>query len=453
MLAKSFRQTGLFTLLFFVVIMTVGQPVPNVYPKVGDSCPSFILKNLHYYSKSKIHSSELHGKPIILDFFSAGCSACFRSFPMVSALSKQFKGQVQFFLIGKTSSGLQEQYEKYMKHFGINLPVEYDDSSLWNQFGIVQVPYTIWIDSAGIIQYITDALALGKDRIDNLLSGKKQSLTVMDNAFVIRNENLGYKYYDPSKRFLLSGNGGSDTNYLFRSILSNWDRKCYWVSDVFISATNGNRLNEIGMNLDMLYRLAYGDTVMTVSPPEIGEIAGTQLNHYGQWANQLVLETSRKSIFDFDFNIPKNIFSYSLEIPNFSPSAERLQHIMQHDLNNYFNYDVTVEKRKMPCWILVSNGMLSSTLRTMGGNPSITSDNTQFILQNEPINYIINILWYYNQGGLVFFNETGIDYNIDIGMHCIFSDFEDVKKELNRNGLDLIKAEREMKVIVIRDPR
>ena len=47
-------------------------------------------------------------------------------------------------------------------------------------------------------------------------------------------------------------------------------------------------------------------------------------------------------------------------------------------------------------------------------------------------------------------NETGIQGNIDITMDALLTDRNQVIRELRKNGLDLVKGTRVMKVLVIR---
>jgi hypothetical protein len=70
-----------------------------------------------------------------------------------------------------------------------------------------------------------------------------------------------------------------------------------------------------------------------------------------------------------------------------------------------------------------------------------------------PVSALINNIWGFNQDERTFLDETGIQGNIDLEMDCIWTDLNDVKKELRKNGLDLVKGEKKLKVLVIRDPQ
>jgi len=51
----------------------------------------------------------------------------------------------------------------------------------------------------------------------------------------------------------------------------------------------------------------------------------------------------------------------------------------------------------------------------------------------------------------IYLDETGISGNIDITLDCIMNDLDDLKRGLQVNGLDLVKGEKEMQVVVIQD--
>jgi thiol-disulfide isomerase/thioredoxin len=445
------------TLVYFILVIfqinirAFSQPIANNFPKIGDRCPDFILKDLHYYSKKTAKSTEFRGKPVILDFFSVGCEACFASFPALNRLKKEFEGRVQFFLIAKKSRGLQKQYEKFIKHYKLSLPVEYDDSTIWNQFGVLLVPYTVWIDSIGIIRQISTSFALTRDRLNSFIQGKRLELTVSLNQNSQKNEENGYMFYDPKKPFLIGGNGGLDTAFSYRSVFANWDSRSYFHRDLFISSKNKSQVNEIGVPLEVLYNLAYGDTVNSIYPTDPEEEKIGVPNQYGKWARTPLIESARKYLFDYDIDSARNVFSYSLKIPDSLGKPENLQKIMRRDLESYFHFRVSVETRKMPCWKLVADSDKVRLLKSKGGNPEYNADFTSLSMTNLPFLYVLAIIWGSNQREDVFIDETGIDFNIDLKMNCIWLDLNDIKRELIKNGFDLVKAEKEMKVIVVRD--
>lgn len=52
-----------------------------------------------------------------------------------------------------------------------------------------------------------------------------------------------------------------------------------------------------------------------------------------------------------------------------------------------------------------------------------------------------------------FVDETGITENVDFSIAADMTDLADIKKQLNKMGLDFVKGTKKMKVIVISDPK
>jgi thiol-disulfide isomerase/thioredoxin len=451
----------LLVLIFILCFCNKGvsqKTTPNRYPKIGDTCPAFRLNNLHYYKKSKADYSDFKGKPIILNFFAGGCKASFLTLPKLYELKKEFDGKVQFILIGNPDpisnvgharSFLQEQYEKYQKYYHLDLIVNYDDSvsTLWNQFGVHGVPYTVLIDSTGNIRYLTTAGALTADRINKFIRGERMNLVVANNL------GDSEMYYDPTKPLLIGGNGGPDSAFSYRSILSNWDYRTDFHRINYISSKNRNQINVTGADLGLLYCLAYGDTVEFILPPFPEEINAKVRNTYSQWYTLPVLNTKRKGLFKFDEFSGENLFNYSLIVPDSMANPLALQKMLKKELENCFSFKVSVEIRRMPCWKIVRYGNASISLRTKGGEPYWEESFSGVSFKNQPVSSLLLQIWSYYQLGPTFIDDTGINYNIDLDLKANMTDINDIRKALRKNGLDLVKGEKWLKTIVIRDQK
>ena len=125
--------------------------------------------------------------------------------------------------------------------------------------------------------------------------------------------------------------------------------------------------------------------------------------------------------------------------------------MMQRDLTNYFNKTATVEWRKMPCWKIIAENNTGNICKTKGGEPEWEGSFSGFRLQNQPMNSLLVEIWGFFQTEPVFIDETGINYNIDLKIDAVMTDIHDIQKELQKYGLNLVKGEKEMKVIVVRD--
>jgi hypothetical protein len=112
----------------------------------------------------------------------------------------------------------------------------------------------------------------------------------------------------------------------------------------------------------------------------------------------------------------------------------------------------------MPCWNLIANQRAIDMLKSKGISWTAETGksfapNTGFQLLNQPVMQLINALGLSFQNEPPFIDNTMISGNIDIEIAALLTDFEDVKKALRKNGLDLVKGKKKMSVIVIRDPK
>jgi thiol-disulfide isomerase/thioredoxin len=433
--------------IFNFISLTILAQIHNVYPKTGTACPDFTLKNIVYFKKPQASSSDFRGKWLILDFWTSRCASCIESFPHTNKLRQEFKDKVEFMLIGLDDKHIRSLYERVKSRYNLDLPVAYD-TTLFTKFGVPSVPHLIWIDDKGVVQAITGKEELSSDNIRAFLAGKKVSLPEKIN---IGDKEKRAHSYDYTKPFLIKGNGGNDTAYMYRSILADWKPSMgviVYDPDYFNTFIYPNQVLVIGIPLINLYEMAYGDTIphrpLLFNPPKP--------NNYGKYWIEPILEVKDQSPFKFDYSLGLNLFSYNLTVPPVKANKRYLQEIMQRDLQNYFGYIVKIEDRVMPCWKLIADKNVIQKFKSKGGTPKLDGDGLSGqVFINQPISAVISILWGQNQNEPPIFDETGLDFNVDLTIDAILHELGDVKNSLRKSGLDLVKGEKKMKVIVISD--
>jgi thiol-disulfide isomerase/thioredoxin len=418
------------------------------YPIIGKRCPEFTLYNVRYFPQSKISLKDFAGKWLILDFWTRYCPTCIKSFPETNQLAEIFKGRVQFILVGYEDNYIKPLYDKVKARYELQLPIAFD-TALFSKFAIPSVPHVVWIDDKGLVRAITSNQELNVENVEAFLGGTNPTLPEKMNAVT---KSLKLKAFDFKKPYLVNRNGGDDTGYLFRSVLTNWTPSfsiISYESDCFkTSPYKTNEVLVLGSPLFCLYEMAYGDTVphrpLLFDPPRV--------NNYGKYWVRPLLRMKDTTDFAFDYSTGKNLFCYNLTVPHEKADIRYMQKIMQRDLQNYFGYKVQVENRHMPCWELVATNSARLQLKSKGGHTHIDGDGiTGQTLINQPISVLISIIWGQNQDEPPIIDKTGIKNNIDISIDAILSDIKDVKKALRKHGLDLIMSKREMKTILIYD--
>ena len=426
-------------------------PSSNSYhklPEVGKPIPDFTLSKLTHYKSIKASSRDFKGKWLILDFWETGCISCIKSFPKINLFQQQFKGQVQFVLVGATDnewntiSATEALFEKLRVKQNLNLIAAYD-SALWVNWKIWSYPYMIIVDPLGIVRVISHGKDITAEKIQQLLDGQHPAF-----------ESVNLTTFNVDQQDSVNGKAAMDSNLLFRSILrkasANEEFSFPNIEDR-ITDERLKRTTYVASRIPLiyLYFIAY-----TGKPPfwAMGDSLCEKMYPLP------VLEISDTSLFSYDKSVStaKGYYDYSLTVSSNKATSVIFMEIMQRDLKSYFGYDADIEYREVPVWKLVATPNANEKLKTKGGMPYYSGEGLSggaagFTWRNGKANLLINVVKrYLDTGGIPVFDETGLTGNIDITIDALMSDMHLVTSELKRNGLDLVKGEKGMNVIVIR---
>lgn len=435
------------SLMTVVTVLSQSHPVPEL----GKPMPDFTLNKVTHYEKKAVSLEDFKGKWLFMDFWFTGCIACIKSFPKVSELQKTFKDEAVFLLVGlndqKFNNGIENLYERLREKQGLVMPVAYD-SILAERWNIQSMPYILVVDPQGVVRYITDGRNLTIEAVKRLTNGEEVSLFPHGQV----RENLDF---DALNAF------GTREKLLFQSILTEWNGEKQYVPSSF--STPAKDMESYGefklvmVPLFWLYNYVYFRNVISPLWPS------DSLYHvvYPYPA----LEIKDSSLFEYDYKIEvgKGTYNYNLVFPpSKKVTTKYILDKMQEDLKTTFGFEASVETREMPVWKLVTKDKNSPRrLKTKGGEPSFEAQGGSFgpggfTMRNLTMDKFLEFATAYLRAGdkmpIPYFNETDITTKIDITMDCDMTNFEAVVKELQKNGLDLVKGTRKMKVVVIKDP-
>jgi hypothetical protein len=259
-----------------------------------------------------------------------------------------------------------------------------------------------------------------------------------------------------------STNGGIDSSFIGRSLLTRWSPKMpqdYHYG--WLDFPPNGTAEAMGFDLGSLYRIGY------FGLPRWMPLDSQAL--YNTINQNLILQTSQKNLFntaDGKLNMA-NLFSYSLSLPLIKASSKILRKSLLDDLNRYFNLKSELATRRVEVYKLIVVDMKKVLkLKSKGEKPymdGFTSKGVGVTFLNTPLSYLTShlslqegISSYYKQIGLNGFapaiiDETNLDINIDLEFSADNRDFSESVAELNKHGLDLVKSEMEMTCIVISD--
>lgn len=408
-------------------------------PVFGEPSPDFTLHGISNWKKKTASLKDFKGRWLVIDAWTVGCVSCPASFPKMNELHNRLRDKATFLILGKEHRLARSWYERYRLRDNLVLPYVFD-SLFFEKFGIRTVPKLIIIDPNGILVTIT---------VDKPSVEKLNALFQGSNPFqhmVAEEDKIDF---DSGKPFALHNNGGPDDQFLFRTMLTRWKRGQTVEDPDFSGQNNWNTNNKngmqmLGMPLELLYQHAYFDR---------GYYTFQDTAFYGKLWRGVVLELKDSSLFHYDYRTGQNIFCYSLLVPDSLATTERLREQMKKDLQNYFGYKVAIEQRDMPVWEARATRNLEH-LHSGGGRQkefSSFGSNDRFGYQNVPVYYLWNTIANLHQEQPPIIDKTGIDFNIDMELDALPTDFDSIIAGLEKQGIKLVKSTKKMKVIVIRE--
>ncbi|WP_316818404.1 TlpA disulfide reductase family protein [Pedobacter nyackensis] len=464
---KTYKLIGIQLLIASVQLLTNSAKSQNInYPETGKLLPDYTLTDVRNYPEKKLTLSKKKGKWLILDFWSSVCGGCIQSFPKMNKLAETFKDDVQIVMIGMCSAtGEGATSEKKTKKLynmleeknGLKFTVAFD-TVLQRLYGVKTVPHILIVDPAGIVNVITTGI--DEATVRGLLSGNSVSVRKSLN----RSEALELEQnYNTSIPFLTSGktsNGGNDTSFLFRSLLSKANRGItpYYKSVPFEMYPIGDKamFEEYSISVINLYQLAYiGYSVPSLLRED---------ERYGKdWPVPLI-ETNDSTKLKFitsDYVTGMGRFCYSLTVPIEKANTGLPISIMKQDLKNYFGLEGVIENRVMPIWkLVVIDNKRVERLRSNNASSNILINKSDskfggidFIgaTMEQVLDACRGPVQIGRKSENIFVNETNIPYKVDIKFKANLVDLEEVRAGLRKNGLDLVRGTKEMRVLILKD--
>ncbi len=377
-----------------------------------------------FYKDNWTTISGLEGKSVIIDAFTSGCIICFKSLPKINNWQHKYREQLQFLLVGKKDAAIEKTYERFRARYDLNLPVNFDPAVM-EILGCRSFPEYIWINAEGVIKAITGSKELNEDNIQLFLSGKEINLGAEPEKI----------QFNASRLYLVNGNGGNDSNYLYRSVLTAWSKGQPVITPQRLLVKN-NSFQVLGITRDQLYKYAFtGMSFWSVED-----------SLYERFYPFPVAENTDSVCIP---STDDPLYCYSLSYPDIGTGNEsKLREIIYQDLERIFKLEAGVKRLQIPVWHLVlkdgdtseiaSQNKVFSGSRTYGG----------IHVKAFPMTEFIRFLQMNNPLAGPFINDTGIKGLIDISFDAVISDIDDLRKGLQSVGLDLKKENKEMDVIV-----
>lgn len=430
--------------------------------RVGDKMPNIPLGSMinNYTGKTKF--SDFKGKLIILDFWTTSCTNCMAAFPKMSELQKEFDDQIQIILVNsfENSNEIKERLLKQRKAVIIpnNLPCITNAESLRKLFPHRYVPHHVWVDEDGVVRLIGSSFNTHEQKIRELLAGNKISY--------ISNSNLpNTDLYKQNPVFsLINTNTENLVQYSsfftkYNDDFANAGAKCY-IEKKMDSISGVLRNCYVNMSVLELYDMALKRQVRKMQVNDI--YTGNEWPRY----LLLVKDTTRYTtsfipgleITDLDYR--KCSFTYEQILPMNVHEHEAREYMLQ-DLNRFFGalYGVEgrIEKRKIFCYVLVRTSEQDKLNKAKTNSLAVIDQNNKKLKHyiDRGLKSVLNSisLSIFKENRNIFLDETGYSGKVNMllpdskEIHSL----EDLRNALKPYDLDVLKQEREIEMVVIKE--
>jgi thiol-disulfide isomerase/thioredoxin len=381
---------------------------------------------LYNYKNEKLSLAELKGKFVIIDFWGTFCIPCIRAFPKLDSLQKKFGDSLQILLVA--TDGYQRAKHFYETRRKANNPMYLPctiNRSMVKYFQVQSVSTYAWIDDKGYIKAITDESQLTEKNIADFLKGQMGKVREKEKTVII-----DYKKPLAEVAKEIDSNSG-----VYRSMLTRYLKG---VRSAMTTGKKGlNRLFAYNSSIRNLYQIAYGDSTGFLP------------------SNRIVIESAHPEKITMpkneDFEIWKlnNTVCYEITVPE--AKCDSIQKMMCDDLKQLFGYNVYQECQVKKCLVLkAEKGFRFLEDTTIA--PKVSYNTGGIIVTNYPFQQLVEMIDHYNRDK-IFFDETGLTGKIDITIQAMMNDVDALNKELKRYGLSLQYEDRQVQMLVIKDPR
>lgn len=399
--------------------MAQNQPVPEQGLAIGQTVPDVSLHTMVNYSAPSAKLSDFKGKLVILDFWATWCGTCLGAMPRLDALQQELGDQLQIILVNTqntrdTEEKVLEYFDKRKRPDGqrFRLPSALNDSTLLKLFPHQLIPHYVWIGPDGKVKAITSSEQVTAENIRRVLEDSSPRLSLKKDL------NLQYPLF-------------SDPDLPADNLM----HYAIFLQGKMDGLPGGIKYRKSG---DTVHGIAMMNTSVLSMYKKAGHTLFPDLKDKG-----LVLELSNPD----DSEAP--LYSYDIVVP--PHQAGMLYRHMLDDLNKYSGYHGRIEKRKTDCLLLVRKGRQAG-FQSKGGKPAnrlYSKESPQ--LKNMPLSVLVARLNSADALALPVLDATRHTGPVDLEIKAPFNDLSALRKELQRYGLDLVKARRKIERLVVSD--
>lgn len=427
---KSFYKLNIIFLFLSIVVQAqeVGVSKQSLTDasirslKIGDQVPTILMAKIINYKSKQANTNDFKNQLLILDFWDTYCGSCIEALPKLDSLQRIFSSKITIMPVTYQPEALVRNFFQTNPNVkNLQLPCVVEDKVLRSHFKHRLISHEVWIYK-GVVKAITGTEYVTATNIHKILNGERLNWPIKDDDF----------QFD-AKKNLFSLNQESKfqkQNQLFNSY----------------SALAGYRSGidyKEGITYDSLtHRIYFYNQSIVGAYTKV--LTSIERKNFFVGPNRVILEvrdTSKylynKSGFEQEWK-EKNQFCYEM-VSTVARDKRQFLKMLVDDLNNKLGLYGRFEKRLMKCLVLVKKGSdaLVDRLPEEQGGMSIST--IAFLELDAKRKYPPTV------------DETG--FNGSIKLKAFDGSLEGLRKEMKRQGFDIIEVEREIEMLVITETK
>ncbi len=418
--------------LLLVTRQSIAQSVDIIPIGIGQKLPEHLKSYINQSVSPQVDLFSGTKRLIILDFWCKSCKSSITALPKMQALQDEFNQTIQ--IVPVTPLSDDEVKSVYAKWFTeeIKLADITGDSLLKKYFPHRGVPHHVWINSEGIVEYITYGGSATSKTIASFLQGKKPKLPYKIELGAI----------ESSKPLWAKENGPLADRIRYYSYVSGWIQDYAGGGITKFSDTVHGSIGIRYWNLTLLslYKIAYSETDeglfednrrIITDPSSITLFSSDKDNDPDEW--------NRNNRVCYEISIPKE-------------RKHELYTIMQQDLDRYFDYQVRVETRPVKSLCLVRTSVKNKiNINTEEPTKIVLTDTALDIKSGNLDRSLLGRLREANAGlSTPILNKTGLSGKVAMRLNCSLRDITALRRELKKYDLDLVEEVVPLKMLVIK---
>lgn len=417
----------------FLSLSTSGQQQRRSKLKVGDVVPDIDLNMILNSPYRNLKLSDFRGKIVILDYWNKWCGSCLEAFPKLQILQKKYKDQVVIIPVSFLhKQQVVKDFLSNRKKLGLEIKLpfvvfENTQNKLFELLPTVGYPHCIWINKAGKVLSISSTEYINDDNIQRSLKGEKLEMSERDFQMDFNN----------SKPLLTGGNGGTDTAFVYRSLLTKFNNSInYTINKEFDS----NRKRVYAFNQSSLELIKYSLYKGVSKDPYNQYVVFDGIN-----TNDFIFNGSKNERYKWE---QKNQYCYDLILPPEFPD-DQVFNVMHEDLSRFFNIRSSLEIQWTNCLVLRRIDTIDRIKSKTGKlDLSYSADKTNISMKGATIPTLISFITM--EDSPIIIDDTKYTSLIDIKINISKPfNLEVINAQLIKNGLKLLNEKRQINMIVI----